>query len=213
MAGNPSYVLLTIAVCSKTRTEFIYNFFQGVEAALKRYKIVLIGGDVSSAVNDIALSATVIGHADSFVQRSGARAGDRLYVTPTEIQRAYIKTDGKHSPAGEHWFRSEPGVVVLKFAVALSTEFVMGWLNLCSKTSDAGGKTRTMAECSTNDRCKRRSLIDLTRLCNESRVGAKLKEKYRVHRNDKAASCLGLSPLTLALSGGRLNLFLLLGRR
>ena len=47
-------------------------------------------------------------------------------------------------------------------------------------------------------------LIDLSRLCNESRVGARLyEEKIPISAEmRKAASCLGLSPLTLALSGG-----------
>jgi len=47
-------------------------------------------------------------------------------------------------------------------------------------------------------------LIDLSRLCNESRVGARLcEEKIPISAEMRtAASCLGLSPLTLALSGG-----------
>jgi len=47
-------------------------------------------------------------------------------------------------------------------------------------------------------------LIDLSRICNESRVGARLfEEKIPISAEmRKAASCLGLSPLTLALSGG-----------
>jgi thiamine-monophosphate kinase len=47
-------------------------------------------------------------------------------------------------------------------------------------------------------------LIDLSRLCNESRVGARLhEEKIPISAEMRqAASCLGLSPLTVALSGG-----------
>ncbi len=47
-------------------------------------------------------------------------------------------------------------------------------------------------------------LIDLTRLCNESKVGARIYEKnIPVSAGmKKAASSLGLSPLRLALTGG-----------
>jgi thiamine-monophosphate kinase len=47
-------------------------------------------------------------------------------------------------------------------------------------------------------------LIDLSRLCIESRVGARVyEEKIPISAEMRAAaSCLGLSPLTLALSGG-----------
>ena len=47
-------------------------------------------------------------------------------------------------------------------------------------------------------------LIDLSRICNESRVGALIyREKIPLSPELKqGASCLGLSPLQLALSGG-----------
>ena len=170
MAGKPSYVLITIAVCSKTRTEFINNFFQGVEAALKRYKIVLIGGDVSSAVNDIALSATVIGHAENFVQRSGARAGDRLYVTgplgDSACGLAVLKQIGSTVPLQVTRSVSDLKLClrsrrIPKTAVlSLTTGFVMEEdRTFVEKTSDAGSKNaEAMAtDRNCNDRCKRRS--------------------------------------------------------
>ncbi len=217
MAGKPLYVLITIAVCSNTRTEFINNFFQGVEAALNLYKLVLIGGDVSSAVNDMALSATVIGHAENVIQRSGARAGDRLYVTgplgdsacglavlkqigstvPLQVTRlvtdpkpasgadGYRKLWSYLSRRGLSWKMTEP---LLRRHLMPEVKMPKQWRQTATAMIDVSDGL----------------LIDLSRLCNESRVGARLYEE-KIPISDemrKAASCLGLSPLTLALSGG-----------
>jgi thiamine-monophosphate kinase len=217
MAGKPSYVLITIAVCSNTSTEFINDFFQGVEAALKLYKIVLIGGDVSSAVNDIALSATVIGYAENFVLRSGARAGDRLYVTgplgdsacglallkqirstvPLQVNRSlsdlkpasgavgYRRLRTYLSRRGLSWKMTEP---LLRRHLMPEARVPGQWCRNATAMIDVSDGL----------------LIDLSRLCNESRVGARVyEEKIPISPEMRAAaSRLGLSPLKLALSGG-----------
>jgi thiamine-monophosphate kinase len=217
MAGKPSYVLITIAVCSNTRTEFINDFFQGVEAALKLYKISLIGGDVSSAANDIMLSATLIGYAENFVLRSGARAGDRLYVTgplgDSACGFAVLKQIGSTVP-----LRVTRSVSDLKTApVTAGYPKLRSYLSrrgLSWKIIEPLLRRHLMPEARMPKQWRRNAtamidvsdglLIDLSRLCNESRVGARLyEEKIPVSAEmRKAASCLGLSPLTLALSGG-----------
>jgi thiamine-monophosphate kinase len=47
-------------------------------------------------------------------------------------------------------------------------------------------------------------LIDLSRLCDESKVGARIYTKNIPVSSElkRAASCLGISPIRLALSGG-----------
>ena len=214
MAGKPSYVLITIAVHHTTRTEFINNFFQGVEAALKLYKIVLIGGDVSSAVNDIALSATVIGYAENVIQRSGARAGDRLYVTgplgDSACGLALLKQIGSTVP-----LQVTRSVTGLKQAVGYrKLRSFLSRQGLSWKMTEPLLRRHLMPEAKMPKQWRRNAtamidvsdglLIDLSRLCNESRVGARLyEEKIPISAEmNKAASCLGLSPLTLALSGG-----------
>ena len=214
MAGKPSYVLITIAVHHTTRTEFINNFFQGVEAALKLYKIVLIGGDVSSAVNDIALSATVIGYAENVIQRSGARAGDRLYVTgplgDSACGLALLKQIGSTVP-----LQVTRSVTGLKQAVGYrKLRSYLSRQGLSWKMTEPLLRRHLMPEAKMPKQWRRNAtamidvsdglLIDLSRLCNESRVGARLyEEKIPISAEmNKAASCLGLSPLTLALSGG-----------
>jgi len=214
MAGKPSYVLITIAVHHTIRTEFINNFFQGVEAALKLYKIVLIGGDVSSAVNDIALSATVIGYAENFIQRSGARAGDRLYVTgplgDSACGLALLKQIGSTVP-----LQVTRSVTGLKQAVGYrKLRSYLTRQGLSWKMTEPLLRRHLMPEAKMPKQWRRNAtamidvsdglLIDLSRLCNESKVGARLyEEKIPISAEmNKAASCLGLSPLTLALSGG-----------
>jgi thiamine-monophosphate kinase len=217
MAGKPAYVLITIAVHHNTRTEFIHNFFQGVEAALKLYKIVLIGGDVSSAINDIALSATVIGYAENFIQRSGARTGDRLYVTgplgDSACGLAILKQIGSTVPLQVTRLVSDlkpaSGVVGCRKLRSQLSRWGLSW-----KMTQPLLRRHLMPEARMPKQWRRNAtamidisdglLIDLSRLCNESSVGARLyEEKIPISAEmKKAASCLGLSPLTLALSGG-----------
>ncbi|MBS1232720.1 MAG: Thiamine-monophosphate kinase, partial [Nitrospirae bacterium] len=81
MGGTPHYVLLNIALHRDTPAEFIHMLMTGVKDAMNIYHTVLVGGDLSSTPDGIALSATLIGYARKYVLRSGALVGDRIYVT------------------------------------------------------------------------------------------------------------------------------------
>ena len=76
--GQPSHVLLDIAVPKGTDLQFIDLLYQGIRDAMKRYKTVLIGGDLSAAPGEMSLTGTLIGYADKYLLRSGAKPGDRI---------------------------------------------------------------------------------------------------------------------------------------
>src|SRR4030042_3274982 len=48
---------------------------------MKHYGLSLVGGDISSVSKGMSLSATLIGYAEKCLKRSGAKKGDRIYVT------------------------------------------------------------------------------------------------------------------------------------
>lgn len=61
------------------------SLMDGVTSDLSAFDIMLIGGDTTSAGNDLVLSMTMIGECvgDGPVRRSGARVGDDVWVTGT----------------------------------------------------------------------------------------------------------------------------------
>ncbi len=83
MGGEPEFMLLNIALREDLPPLFLDELMDGIEECLKRYGSSLIGGDISESINNIFLSATLIGYSMNPILRNGARAGDRIYLTGT----------------------------------------------------------------------------------------------------------------------------------
>ncbi|GAA4770371.1 thiamine-phosphate kinase [Stakelama sediminis] len=58
-------------------------FLTGLDSAMRRFDCPLLGGDTVAATGARTLSLTAIGRAESAPARSGAQAGDALWVTGT----------------------------------------------------------------------------------------------------------------------------------
>lgn len=82
MGGTPLYCLLSIALAPWTDESWIDGFYRGIHKLLRKTKVSLAGGDISHAgqfVCDVMLVGSITrGNA---LLRSGARAGDALYVS------------------------------------------------------------------------------------------------------------------------------------
>jgi len=209
MGGIPRFLLLGIAMNKNTAKETFDRFFDGVHEAMKHYGLSLVGGDISSASKGMSLSATLIGYAEKCLKRSGAKKGDRIYVTgnlgdsacglellkkikrliPIEIskeQRAKSKELRiKMLPKGLTWEDVEPLLTRHLMPKARDPRRFIRYATSMIDISDG-------------------LLIDLSRLCDESKVGARIYTKNIPVSSElkKAASCLGISPIRLALSGG-----------
>jgi thiamine-monophosphate kinase len=76
--------LISLAAPGDLDWSWLDEFFQGIESACDRFGVVLAGGDSSSSeliFVDVSMIGSVpSGHA---VRRSGAKAGDAVYVTGT----------------------------------------------------------------------------------------------------------------------------------
>jgi len=209
MGGIPRFLLLGIAMNRNTAKETFDRFFDGVHEAMKHYGLSLVGGDISSASKGMTLSATLIGYAEKCLKRSGAREGDRIYVTgnlgdsacglellkkikrpiPSEIskeQRAKSKELRiKMLPKGLSWNDVEPLLTRHLMPKARNPRRFIRYATSMIDISDG-------------------LLIDLSRLCDESKVGARIYTSNIPVSSElkKAASCLGIHPIRLALSGG-----------
>lgn len=83
MGAKPQCWFLTAAFGRHLRGDKIKHFVSGCRKAQTKYGITLAGGDVIAKSGGSVFSVTVIGSARKILRRSGARQGDRLYVTGT----------------------------------------------------------------------------------------------------------------------------------
>ena len=85
MGGTPEYLLVSLAIPRNTTARQVEQLYSGIMAACRPHGVRLIGGDTSASKGDWFINITLVGSADSgrILLRSGARAGDDLYVTGT----------------------------------------------------------------------------------------------------------------------------------
>jgi thiamine-monophosphate kinase len=81
----PLGYLLTVAAPRATPEVWFAEFAAGLAQDQAEYGVTLLGGDTTSTPGPVCLSLTIIGHVapGEMVRRSGARAGDGIWVTGT----------------------------------------------------------------------------------------------------------------------------------
>lgn len=82
MGGIATHFVMSLAAPQDLDLDWIESFFDGVQEACNRFEIMLAGGDSAAADRifvDIAMTGRV--RSGQAVRRSGAKAGDGIYVT------------------------------------------------------------------------------------------------------------------------------------
>ncbi len=83
MGGMPAYLILSLGIPPAFDSGDIEEFYRGIRFLAAKHGVALVGGDTNAA-KLLIISACVLGHApDRPICRSGARAGDDIYVTGT----------------------------------------------------------------------------------------------------------------------------------
>ncbi len=196
MGGQPEFMLLDFAAPGHFKKEQFYSLLKGIETALKDYSLSLIGGDISAA-ESLILSATIMGTAAKIVRRAGANIGDFIYVSGNlgdsscglqvlkRIGRSVMIEKNEKIDYGPGW--KTVGPLVRRHLMPLAR-------------NPRSFSERATAMMDISDGL----FIDLSRLCKESGVGAKIyldripmSEELR-----KTSEYLGLSPFDLAVGGG-----------
>ena len=78
MGGHPSHALVSVVGPPRTDLDRLYD---GIAAAAEEYRCPVVGGDLCNG-ETLVVSVAVTGHVDGEpVLRSGAKAGDVIYVT------------------------------------------------------------------------------------------------------------------------------------
>lgn len=152
MGAEPLFCLVSLAVPAQFAEEWIEQFYKGLLALGTRCKLELAGGDLSRFANVVA-NVTCCGHVPrgKAMLRSGAKAGDKIYVTGVlgASAHALASLAAKQQPASARaLLRPEPRI---RAGVALRR------LGICAAMDLSDGLS-----------------LDLHRLCLESGVAAEL---------------------------------------
>jgi thiamine-monophosphate kinase len=85
MGGAPRFCLTALGIPPSLTVEDIREFYRGVNACLKKFGAVLAGGDTCRSRAGLVISVSVLGETEQkrIITRSGARPGDRIFVTGT----------------------------------------------------------------------------------------------------------------------------------
>lgn len=196
MGGSPRFVLLDLAASRDTDDKSIECFFDGIQKAMDIYHLKLIGGDLSAA-KSFVISATLVGYARTPIMRSGARPGDRIYVTGNlgdsacglellkRIKRPVAIEAGEKIDKPLRWSNMLPLIKRHLLPEARNPGKISTVATAMIDVSDG-------------------LFIDLSRLCDESRVGARvyMRQLPLSPQMKRAAAALGIEPYNLATYGG-----------
>jgi thiamine-monophosphate kinase len=79
----PQFALITLIAPEQTKIEWVKDLYRGLRRAAKRFKVSIVGGEMSSTPGPVAISVSVIGFVerDRRVSRRGGKIDDDLFVT------------------------------------------------------------------------------------------------------------------------------------
>jgi thiamine-monophosphate kinase len=79
----PQFALITIIAPGQTSVEWVARLYRGLGRAAKRFKVSIVGGEMSSTPGPVVISVSVVGFVerDRCLSRQGAKVGDDLFVT------------------------------------------------------------------------------------------------------------------------------------
>ncbi len=83
MGGQPSAVLVTLGLPKQSRVEDLEELYRGIRGLAARYGVAVVGGETTLNAGALFVSISLIGLVPrgKAARRSGARAGDAIFVT------------------------------------------------------------------------------------------------------------------------------------
>jgi thiamine-monophosphate kinase len=189
MGGKPLWALVSIALPSRESIKKVANFHRGLKSMAQEYGVSIVGGDTDRSPDGWKITVTVVGEADRPLLRSGARVGDGVWVTGCLGSSAL----------GWELLKKEAGSRKLE----VGKKFLSAHLNPKPRVRE--GLILSMERLATSLIDVSDGLhLDLTRLCEVSRVGARLSLEQIPLAKGFLALCKKVrkDPYALALTGG-----------
>ena len=83
MAGQPIAALITMALPSQFDPDFLQRIYTGMSRLAKQHAVAIVGGETTTNPGGLLISVCLLGDvaAAKCILRSGAKAGDALFVT------------------------------------------------------------------------------------------------------------------------------------
>jgi thiamine-monophosphate kinase len=83
MAGTPTAALVTIALPKDYDAEFVSGIYTGLKELAERFQVAVVGGETTTNPERMLISISLLGTVarGKQVLRSGAKAGDAIFVT------------------------------------------------------------------------------------------------------------------------------------
>lgn len=83
MAGKPNSALVTLALPTSFDAAFVERVYSGLNALAAEHQVAIVGGETTTNPERILISIALLGTVgkDNCVLRSGAKAGDAIFVT------------------------------------------------------------------------------------------------------------------------------------
>ena len=206
MGGVPRFCLTSLAIPAHIPVEAVKDYYKGFTALIRRHNTILVGGDTCSSKDGLVISVTVLGEAKKrmVVPRTGAKQGDRIFVTGTlgdsgaglELLKSGVRSEGSGVRGKERtsMIHNPKSTIAKLIGKHLRPTPRVEW-----------GRRLALSRCATSMIDVSDGLSsDLLHLCEESGVGAVLlSNALPISRSLlKSADQLRRTPLHYVLSGG-----------
>jgi thiamine-monophosphate kinase len=200
MNAKPTQIMIALSVSGKFSKEALGMLYEGIHLACERYKVDLIGGDITSSVTGMHISVTAIGEAedDCIVKRDGAKEHDLICVSGN-LGAAYMGLQVLERE--RKIFQENP-----KIQPELSGYDYILERQLKPEARD------TVLNLLEDKNILPTSMIDITnglasemiQICNSSKTGCKIfEDKIPIDvETQKAAEEMNIEPYIAALNGG-----------
>ncbi len=85
MGGRPTHSLVSLGIPYGLESDALVELYAGLREAARKYRVNIVGGDTVSSPGQLVINVVLLGEVEAgrAVYRSGARPGDRVYVTGT----------------------------------------------------------------------------------------------------------------------------------
>ena len=85
MGGTARFFVVSLALPAHISVSFVDDLYRGMMELASEFSTILVGGDTNASPQTLMIALTVLGevHPDHLLMRSGAQAGDSIFVTGT----------------------------------------------------------------------------------------------------------------------------------
>jgi thiamine-monophosphate kinase len=208
MGGIPKYFFISIGVPKNCKTDNINELYSGILKIAGKYGVAIAGGDTCASRQGLILSGTLAGNADKIITRAGAEAGDGIFVTSSlgDSAMGLMLLKSQKSEVRSQKFKNKNRNLKFKTRNSkletLNSRSVLPLIkkHLTPEPIPLKNTYRVTSMIDISDGL----LIDLSHICDESRVGAVIyKDKIPVSKElAYTAKALKTDPLNFALKGG-----------